>query len=125
MNDQPNNQDNTDQPTAPQQPPAPQQPVAPPPVYQPVPPQPQTQYVMPMENPGQTLGIVGLVLNFIGISIGGIILGVMSRNKSRAANMSTTLGTVSLVWGIIATVIGFIGFILFLFLVIISSASSY
>ncbi|NCU38334.1 hypothetical protein EOL96_04740 [Candidatus Saccharibacteria bacterium] len=60
---------------------------------------------MPTENPGQTLGIIGIVCNVVGISIGGIILGVMSRNKSKQYGMSTTLGTVSLVWGIVSTVL--------------------
>ena len=86
--------------------------------------QPQpVQYVHVAENPGQTLGIVGLVLNFLGITIGGIILGVMSRNKSRAAGMSTTLGTVSMVWGIVATALAVVGFIFFFFVVILAAAN--
>lgn len=76
------------------------------------------------ENPGQTLGIVGIVLNVMGISIGGIILGVMSRNKSRQAGMSTTLGTVSMVWGIISTVLAVLAVSLFILLAIIGAATS-
>ena len=60
------------------------------------------------ENPGQVLGIVSIVLSFLGLSIVGIILGVISRKKSKAANASTTLGTVGLILGIIGTVIGFL-----------------
>ncbi len=77
----------------------------------------------PVENPGQTLGIIGLVLNFLGITIGGIILGVMSRNKSKEANMSTTLGTISLVWGIVATALAVLA-ILFFVIIMIAAASS-
>lgn len=66
-----------------------------------------------VENPGQTLGIIGLVLNFFMINIGGIILGAISRQKSKKANMSTALGTVSLVWGIIGTVCGLLVIALF------------
>lgn len=102
---------------------APPAPAAYPPQAPPYPGQPNAPYAQPIENPGQTLGIIGLVLNFIGISIGGIILGIMSRNKSKAVNMSTTLGTVSLVWGIIATVFAVIGIILLIILVIIAAAS--
>ena len=61
--------------------------------------------------------------NLIGISIGGIILGVMSRNKSKSVNMSTALGTVSLVWGIIATAFAILGIILFTIIIVIAIAS--
>lgn len=54
------------------------------------------------------MGVIGCVLNFLGICIGGIILGIISRSKSKEVGMPTTWGTVSLVWGIIGTVLGFI-----------------
>lgn len=73
---------------------------------------------VPMENPGQTLGIIGLVLNFLGINLGGIILGIMSRNKSKQYGMSTTLGTVSLVWGIIGMVLGFFLIVFWVILIV-------
>ncbi len=73
-------------------------------------PQAATSPVTPVgasgENPGQTLGIISIVLDLIGFSVIGIILGVISRKKSKAAGHSTTLGTVGLVLGIIFTVIG-------------------
>ena len=78
---------------------------------------------MPMENPGQTLGIVGIVCNFLGINIVGIVLGVMSRNKSKQYGMSTTLGTVSLVWGIVGTVLGVLAFIFFVLMMVLAAAS--
>lgn len=76
-----------------------------------------------MENPGQTLGIVGLVCNFLGITIAGIVLGVMSRNKSKQANMSSALGTISLVWGIVGTVLAVLLVGFFILMAILSSAS--
>lgn len=82
--------------------------------------QPQPPVEGYVENPGQTFGIIGIVLNAMGITIGGIILGVLSRNKSKQANMSTTLGTISLVWGIIGTVLSvliFVGAALFMLLI--------
>ena len=103
---------------------------APQPPQAPMPPQPQMQPQMPpqqgvpMENPGQTLGIVGIVLNFLGITLGGIILGVMSRNKSRQYGMSTTLVTISLVWGIIATVFVVLGFIILVVVGFLAAAST-
>lgn len=109
-----------------QQPPAPQpmQPPVPPVPGQPVPGQPYApQPGMPVENPGQMLGIIGLVCNFLGVSIAGIILGVMSRNKSKQVGMSTTLGTISMVWGIVATVLATLGFIIFFTVAIIAAAN--
>lgn len=114
-----------------QQPQAPQQPQQPQPApYQPVAPQPmQGQPVMqqqgvPMENPGQTLGIVGLVCNFLGVGIAGIVLGVMSRNKSKQVGMSTTLGTISLVWGIVETVFVTLWVIVMVLAIIFGAANS-
>lgn len=92
-------------------PPAPGQPVA-------------GQSVVYAENPGQTLGIVGIILNFFGIGLGGIILGVMSRSKSKAVGASTTLGTVSLVWGIIATVLTLLWVIFMIVMFVIAAVAS-
>ena len=124
-----------------QTPPQPAPPVPPQPAYVPPAGQPYQQYQMPSTgqpyqqpyaqpgyaygNPGQNLGIIGIVLNVLGIGIGGLILGILSRNKSREAGMPTTIGTVSLVWGIIEVVIGFIVGILFIaaFLIALSDPS--
>ena len=94
------------------------------PAYAPQQPAPQQINIHVAENPGHTLGIVGLVLNFFGINIGGIILGVMSRNKSRQVGMSPTMGTISLIWGIIGTVIGFLIMIFVIFLMFVGAVSS-
>jgi len=112
------------QPQAPQQPQqAPPQPVAPLPPAQGQPVM-QQQPGVPMENPGQTLGIIGLVSNFLGVGIAGIVLGVMSRNKSKQFGMSTILGTISLVWGIVLTVFVTLWVIFMVIAVILGIASS-
>ena len=102
---------NETQQTAPQAPPQPASPA--PGTGQPYQ-QPYAQPGYAYENPGQNLGIIGIILNVLGIGLGGLILGILSRNKSREAGMSTTIGTVSLVWGIIEVVIGFIAGIIFI-----------
>ena len=63
------------------------------------------------ENPGQLFGILSIVLTFLGISIVGIVLGVISRKKSKEVGASTTLGTIGLVFGIVTTVLGALVFI--------------
>lgn len=121
------NKDNQDQ--TPNNPEPPMPPVQPLPSAhpQPYPPQPaypgqpSAPYAPPIENPGQTTGIVGLVLNFLGINIGGIILGAISRSKSKAANQSTVLGTISLIWGIVGTVFGFLAIVFFIVLVALAA----
>ena len=84
---------------------------------------PPTQQVQMMENPGQTLGIIGLVLNFLGITLGGIILGAMSRSKSKAVGMSTTLGTISLVWGIVVTVLTILAIVFFVVVAVMAASN--
>ena len=71
------------------------------------------------------MGIIGCIPNFLGICIGGIILGIISRNKSKEAGMPTTWGTVSLVWGIIGTVLGFISIIVFIIILANSHGLDY
>ena len=106
-----------------QQPQVPQQPT---PAQPPVSGQPVLQQPVYAENPGQTLGIIGLVLNILGIGIGGIILGAMSRMKSKQVGMSPLLGTISLVWGIVLTALVtlWVIFMVFIFIVAANSPTS-
>ena len=60
----------------------------------------------PAHNPGQTLGIVSIILSFVGLSLVGLILGIVSRRKSKEVNSSPTLGTVGIVIGIVFTILG-------------------
>lgn len=128
---------NETQQTAPQTPPQPASPVPPQPAYVPPAGQPYQQYQTPgtgqpyqqpyaqpgyaYENPGQNIGIIGIILNVLGIGLGGLILGILSRNKSREAGMSTTIGTVSLVWGIVEVVFGAIALLILIAVVVIAA----
>lgn len=96
-------------------------PVAPP---QPVsaPPMPQQPYAAPQENPGQLFGILSIVMFFV-FPIAGLVLGVLSRNKSKAAGMPSTLGTVGLVMNIIAVVLGVL-YVIFVVVLIAAGAAS-
>ena len=82
---------------------APPAPAAYPPQAPPYPGQPNAPYAQPIENPGQTLGIIGLVLNFIGISIGGIILGIIYLTKSDKD--AKKFGMICLILGILGPII--------------------
>lgn len=68
---------------------------------------------------GMILGIVGIVLSFLGtffsiaalpVSIVGLVLSVMGRNQLKAAGESAGVGTAGLVLGIIAVVLSGIFF---------------
>lgn len=120
MTDNKGSKNSDQQPAAPSQPQAPQSQPPAPQSYQAG--QPGVQYA-PVQNPGETTGIIGLVLNFAGINVGGIILGAISRSKSKSAGASTVLGTVSLVWGIIGTAIGFLVITFFIIAVMLAAAS--
>ncbi len=86
--------------------------------------QPAATPQVSLENPGQTLGIVSIVLSFFGLSLIGIILGIVSRNKSKAVGASTTLGTVGMVIGIIGSVLAVLTFGFFIFLAIVGASIS-
>lgn len=66
-----------------------------------------------VEDPGKTLGIVSIVLDVIGFAPVGLVLGVISKKKSRQAGFDGSLGNVGMIIGIIFTIIGvlFVGFL--------------
>lgn len=66
----------------------------------------------PAEDPGKTMGIIGIVLIFF-FAPAAIILGIISRKKSKAAGHSTTLGTVALVGGIVAAILNILAVVAF------------
>lgn len=110
-------QENDHQPTNPPEQPATEQP------RQPLPPQQQQPAGYSVENPGQTLGIISIILPFVGFSVVGIVLGAISRSKSKQAGMSTSLGTVGLIISIIVTVLATL--ITTLWIVLVIAAASY
>lgn len=58
----------------------------------------------PTEDPGKTLGIVGLVLAFIAPLI-GLIVSLVARSKSKAAGFQNGLATAGIVIGAIFTAV--------------------
>lgn len=76
------------------------------------------------ENPGQTLGIISIVLSFIGLSLIGLILGIVSRKQSKTVGASTTLGTAGMVIGIVSTVLTVLFFLLVFVPVILIAANT-
>lgn len=59
------------------------------------------------EDPGRTLGIVALVLAFV-FSLAGLIVGIVARNKSKAAGHKNGLATAAIWLSIAFMVIGII-----------------
>lgn len=98
------------------------EPVAPQPFQQP---DPSTQFAAPatapdmsqtsgtpQENPGQVLGIVSIVLALF-FPLVGLILGFVSRSKSKAAGASPKLGTIGIIVNAVLMVLSLLVFILF------------
>ncbi|KRF07066.1 hypothetical protein ASH00_16090 [Arthrobacter sp. Soil782] len=72
-------------------------------------------YGQPTENPGKTLGIVGLVCSIImPISLVGLILSIVAMVKSKKAGMSNGFALAGIIIGAVFTVIGIIVIILFI-----------
>ncbi|MBO0812792.1 MAG: hypothetical protein J2P23_12205 [Microlunatus sp.] len=58
--------------------------------------------VQQAEDPGKTLGIVGLVLSFV-TSLPGLIVSIIAVRKSKAAGFSNTIAKVGIVVGAVIT----------------------
>jgi hypothetical protein len=62
-------------------------------------------YSAPAQNPGKTMGIVGLVLSFLGcLSIVGIILSIVALSKSRKAGYSNGVAVAGIVVGAVVLI---------------------
>lgn len=87
----------------------PQQPAvtSPAPVVSQMPAAPSAQTAQMSEDPGKTLGIVGLVLAFVAPLI-GLILSIIARNKSKKAGHNNSLALIGIIVGAVLTVIGII-----------------
>ena len=66
----------------------------------------------PAEDPGKTLGIVGLVLAFV-FSIAGIVVSAIARKQSREAGFDNQLAKWGLILSIVFTALGVIVGILY------------
>lgn len=83
-------------------------------------------YGAPAEDPGKTLGIIGLVLCFV-VSIAGLIVSIIAKKKSEAAGFTdNTPAKVGVILGWIFTILGVIGFIIWvvLFIALMNSGTS-
>ncbi|PYI65284.1 hypothetical protein CVV68_18915 [Arthrobacter livingstonensis] len=89
------------------------------PYNQPGPPAPygQPPYGAPMEDPGKTLGIVGLVLCFV-VPLAGLIVSIIGKKKSRVAGFTNTPAKVGVILGWIFTIVGFIIAIIYIVVII-------
>lgn len=76
----------------------------------PIPPSYNQQQVSPPgyagpEDPGKTLGIVGLVLCFV-FSLAGLIVSIIAKRRSTAAGFKNTPANVGVILGWIFTIMG-------------------
>lgn len=61
----------------------------------------------PAEDPGRTLGIIGLVLSFFTALI-GLIISIVAYRKSKKAGFKNTPALLGIIVGIVTTVVGLI-----------------
>lgn len=76
-------------------------------------------YNMPQTNPGQTIGIIGLIFAFVGLAPIGLVLSIISTVKSSSASSSKSLGIV----GIILNALGIVLLGFFFFVIVLSAYS--
>ncbi|MBD5786576.1 DUF4190 domain-containing protein [Cellulosimicrobium terreum] len=66
-------------------------------------------YSAPQQDPGRTMGIVGLVLSFLGcLSIVGLILSIVAFNKSKKAGYKNGIALAGIIVGSVVLVISII-----------------
>src|SRR4051812_23517131 len=75
-------------------------------------------YGAPAEDPGKTLGIIGLVLCFV-VSLAGLIVSIIAKKKSEAAGFTNnTPAKVGVILGWIFTILGLIGIIVYIIAIV-------
>lgn len=80
-------------------------------------------YGAPAEDPGKTLGIIGLVLCFV-FALAGLIVSIIAKKKSEAAGfMNNTPAKVGVILGWVFTIIGFIILVIYIiaFIILLNS----
>ncbi|ALV44954.1 hypothetical protein SAMN04489740_1541 [Arthrobacter alpinus] len=76
-------------------------------------------YGAPAEDPGKTLGIIGLVLCFV-VSLAGLIVSIIAKKKSEAAGFTdNTPAKVGVILGWIFTIVGFLVFIGYIIFIVV------
>ncbi|WP_285724954.1 DUF4190 domain-containing protein [Psychromicrobium xiongbiense] len=66
---------------------------------------PAGSYAAPAEDPGKTMGIIAIVLPFVGFGLIGMILGFVARSKSKKAGFKNTPALVAIILGLISVVV--------------------
>lgn len=67
--------------------------------------QPQAASAAPNTNTGQTLGIIGIILPFVGFGLIGLVLSIISLVQASKARTSKTLGIVGIILNVIFGII--------------------
>lgn len=100
------------------------EPQTPPAEQQPAPVAPQAQPALAPVNPGQGLGIGSLVCSLLGISLIGLILGIMGMKKSKEAGMSNGMALAGVIISSIGLAFGLLWFGLFVIGIIAGGVDS-
>lgn len=83
-----------------------------------------TPYGAPAEDPGKTLGIIGLVLCFV-FALAGLIVSIIAKKKSEAAGFTdNTPAKVGVILGWIFTILGVLGTIAYIIFIVVLVNSS-
>lgn len=78
-----------------------------PPSYNPAP-QFGAPYGAPAVDPGKTMGIIALILPFVGFSLVGLVLGIIAKIKSKKAGFKNTPALIAIILGIVVTVVSIV-----------------
>lgn len=81
---------------------------------------PDAHYHMPPVNPGQTNGIIGMILPFVGLAPIGLVFSIISTLQSGKANTSRILGII----GVVFNAIGILALLFFAAIIISVTATS-
>lgn len=61
-------------------------------------------YGAPAVDPGKTMGIIAIILPFVGFSLVGLVLGIIAKSKSKKAGYKNTLALVAIIISIVAII---------------------
>ncbi|MCC3291589.1 MULTISPECIES: DUF4190 domain-containing protein [unclassified Arthrobacter] len=84
----------------------------------------QDAYPQPRPNPGQAMGIAGLITSFF-FSVVGLVLSIVGLNQSRKVGMGNTPAVIGIIVGGLGTLFGILFFILIMVGIAADSGSSY
>jgi hypothetical protein len=76
-----------------------------------------------VEDPGHGLGIASLVCSLLGVSLVGLILGIIAMNKSKAVGKKNSLALAGVIISAVGLVLGLLWFV-FVFIMAAADASN-